>query len=161
MPMLDQTAAIMTAKLTPPRLDQSVADANSFAALPLPAGFVFPKDEYRRQKLQEYLNALPIGIQESIRSAIYLALTSVPPKPMTFKWAGAYDYKIEHTETYDTYHSPKSPGVIGITLYGRYPDDPHPLAAYLSPPGGRRASSSKRTAKGAPKPAKRRPSKRS
>ncbi len=165
MPMLDTATAKMTAKMTPPELNNSVAEAGKFAALPLPADFVYPGNANQglRTKLQAYLDALPGGIQETLRATIYLALTSNPPKPMNFKWEGAYDYKIEFTETFDTYQSPRTAGVIGVTLSGRYPDDPHPLAAQIAPPHvrGKRQASSRRAAKGSPRPARRKPAKRS
>lgn len=161
MPMLNKSTAKMTAKMTPPELNNSVTEADKFAALPLPADFVFPDraDRILRTKLQAYLDALPLGIQETIRATIYMALTSNPPKPMSFTWAGAYDYKIEFTETFDTYQSPRTAGVMCVTLSGRYPDDPHPLADAIAPPQSRGARS-RRSTKGSPKPAKRKPSKR-
>lgn len=165
MPMLNKATAKMTARMTPPELNNSVAEAEKFAALPLPADFIFPDraDRILRTKLQAYLDALPLGIQETIRATVYMALRSDPPKQMNFVWAGAYDYKIEFTETFDTYQSPRTAGVIGVTLSGRYPDDPHPLASQIAPPQGRggRTSSSKRSSKGAPNPAKRKSSKSS
>jgi hypothetical protein len=162
MPMLDQATDIMSQKFSASNINQAVADAPLFAALPLPASYVYPapNQAMRRQMLQAYLDALPPGIQENIRATIYFALTSRPPRPMKFRWAGAYDYKLEFVETYDTYYSPRTPGVISLTLHGRYPDDPHPLSDRMKPQE-RRASTSRRSATGSPKPAKRKASKRS
>jgi hypothetical protein len=159
MPMLDQASAIMSTKLSAANIAEYVADAPKFAALPLPAGFIYPNDTVRRPMLQAYLDGLPIGIQESIRSTIHFALTSDPPKPVAVRWEADYDYRLEHHETFDTYNSPRSAGVITLVLRGRYPDDPHPLADRIQPRAGRAAS--RRAAKGASKPAKRKASKRS
>jgi hypothetical protein len=160
MPMLNEATTIMTAKMSSANIAASVASAPKFQALPLPADFVYPNDAPRRKLLQNYLNGLPIGMQETIRAAIFHSLTSVPPRPMQFSWSGAYDYKLEINETYDTYYSPRTPGVMGIILNGRYLDDPHPLADHLSQ-SRRAGASSKRAAKDSPRPAKRRPSKKS
>jgi len=132
----------------------AAADAHSFAALPLPAGVVYPNNPVRRAKLQAYLDGLPPGIQESIRAVIYMALNRNPPKPVAFLWRGGYDYRLEVDETFD---AGPTVGTVGITLVGRYPDDPHPIARQAR--SGR--SSSKRAAKGAPRPAKRKASKKS
>lgn len=163
MPMLDEATTVMSMKMSSPNVAATAADATLFAQLPLPAAYIYPDDALKRRLLQVYLNALPPGIQETIRATIYFALTSKPPRPIKFGWAGAYDYKLELTETYDTFHSPRTPGVIGLTLHGRYPDDPHPLADRIAAQGvaSGRSSSSKRGGKGGAKPTKRKASKRS
>lgn len=165
MPWLDETTDIMSSKMSATNINQEVVNASLFApgaASTLPAGYVYPNaaDAAKRQRLQDYLDALPPGIQENIRAAIYFALTSNPPKPMKFRWVGAYDYKVEFVETYDAYYPHRSPGVISLTLYGRYPTDPHPLQKFMKPRGRDAASSSKRAA-ASPKAAKRKSPKRS
>lgn len=159
MPMLNESTIIISQKCAPGTINQTAKEAHLFASLPLPAQFVYPNSPLRRDKLQAYLDALPLGIQEGIRAALFHALSSDPPRPLTFTWAGAYDFKLEHIETFDTYNSPRTAGIIGLTLYGRYPDDAHPLKDNIRQSSSR--SSSKRAAKSSPKPAKRRPSKRS
>lgn len=160
MPMLNESTIIISRKCSPDTVGATSEEAELFASLPLPAQFVYPDSRLRREKLQAYLDALPLGIQEAIRAAMYHALSSNPPRPLTFTWVGAYDYKLEHVETFDTYNSPRTAGIIGLTLHGRYPDDRHPLADQIHQSGAR-TPSSKRAAKSSPKPAKRRPSKRS
>lgn len=160
MPMLNETTIIITKKCSPDTIGQTSDEAHLFEMLPLPAQFVYPDSRLRREKLQAYLDGLPLGIQEGIRAALYHALTSNPPRPLTFTWVGAYDYKLEHVETFDTYNSPRTAGIIGLTLHGRYPDDAHPLADQIHQSGSRKPST-KREAKASPQPAKRRPSKRS
>ena len=158
MPMLNQASAILSTKMSQANISATAAaEAHSFAALPLPADVVYPNNPARRAKLQAYLDALPPGIQESIRATIYFALKSNPPKPVAFAWRGGYDYRLEMDETYD---AGPTVGTIGITLVGRYPDDPHPILAAVAHAGSGK-SSSKRAARGAPRPAKRRASKRS
>jgi hypothetical protein len=157
--MLDQASAIMSAKLSAANIGEYVSDAEKFASLPLPADFVYPTDATRRSMLQAYLDGLPVGLQESMRSTIHFALISEPPKPVAVRWEADYDYRLEHHETFDTYSSPRSTGVITLVLRGRYPDDPHPLADRIQPRAG--VASSRRAAKGASKPAKRKASKRS
>jgi len=158
MPMLNQASAILSTKMSQANISTTAtADAHSFASLPLPADVVYPNNQVRRAKLQAYLDGLPLGIQESIRATIYFALKSNPPKPVAFMWRGGYDYRLEIDETFD---AGPTVGTIGITLVGRYPDDPHPLATTIQAAQSG-ASSSKRRTKGAPRPAKRRASKRS
>lgn len=162
MPMLNHASAKLSTKLSEANIvATAAAEAHKFASLPLPADFVYPDDATRRDKLQAYLNGLPPGIQESIRATIYMALTSNPPKPVSFAWRGGYDYRLEMDETFDAYIPFATPGTIGITLVGRYPDNTHPLAAVMQPLQLRTASLSKRAAKGSPKPAKRKASKKS
>jgi hypothetical protein len=43
---------------------------------------------------QTYLNGLPSGLQEVLRSVIYHALTASPPIPVSFSWAPAYDNEL-------------------------------------------------------------------
>jgi hypothetical protein len=164
MPMLDQATDIMSSKFSATNINQEVVNAPLFApGNSLDASYVYPNpgDAVKRKMLQDYLDALPPGIRENIRATIYFALTSRPPRPMKFRWVGAYDYKVEFVETYDTFYSPRTPGVISLTLHGRYPNDPHPLLQYMKPHGRGAAAASKRAATGSPSPAKRKPSRKS
>jgi len=106
--------------------------------------------------LQGYLDALPSGIHEALRGVMYEALRASPPTPIVFNWEAAYDYGLHITQTPDTV---MTPGVISITLRGRYPDDDHPLSEAMAEFARSRAkakSSGKRS-----KPAKRKASTKS
>jgi hypothetical protein len=157
MPMLNQAVTVINTKLGPTQIGQTAALGSPFAALPLPAGFVFANPPLRAA-LQTYLNSLPLGMQEMLRATLHHALTKQPPTPVVMLWEAAYGYEIKVTETPD---APHSRGMIGIVLRTRYADDLVPVvpSPIYSRPGSK--SPSKRAAKGAPRPAKRRPSKRS
>jgi hypothetical protein len=70
-----------------------------------------------------FIEHMPGGIQESIRSIIYYALNTTPPTLLTFAWAPAYDWQLTTWQVVE----PK-PANSGITLLinSRYPNDPLP-----------------------------------
>jgi hypothetical protein len=76
-----------------------------------------------REIFEVYITRLPGAIQETIRSSVYLALSSTPVTLVSFGWAPGYDYEINlwHIVEPKTQHSG-----ISILLKSRYPDDPHP-----------------------------------
>ena len=73
-----------------------------------------------------YLDSLPPGIHEGLRSVTHSALTTQPrPVAITFAWAPAYDFELTVWQAPDT---KSSRGGITVLLRSRYPDDKHPLA---------------------------------
>jgi len=73
-----------------------------------------------------YLDRLPRGIHEALRSVIYSALTTRPrPVSITFAWAPAYDFELTIWQAPDTRISR---GGITVLLRSRYPDDKHPVS---------------------------------
>jgi len=76
------------------------------------------------QMFRRFVQLLPGGFQESMRSIIYYCLRSDPPVLINFAWAPAYDFELTIWEAVE----PK-PLVSGITmlLKTRYPDDAHPM----------------------------------
>jgi hypothetical protein len=125
MPALNATVFKLNAKFDPTNVGITAADADRFApGTQLQASFVFPNDAQLRRVLQRYLDALPSGIHEALRAMMHSALTANPPTPMVFNWEAAYDFGITITQTPDTV---MTPGVISVTIRGRYPDDDHPL----------------------------------
>jgi len=61
---------------------------------------------------QGYLDSLPGGVKETLRSVIYYARTSTPPVPITFAWAPAYDTGVTVWEP---------PCAITVLFQSRYP----------------------------------------
>lgn len=61
---------------------------------------------------QAYLDSLPGGVRETLRSLIHYALTSDPLVPITFAWAPAYDTGITIWEP---------PCGITVLFQSRYP----------------------------------------
>jgi hypothetical protein len=72
----------------------------------------------------QYLHRMPGGIQETIRSVIYHALSTKPPTQVTFAWAPGYDYEVTVWQAPDTR---TSRGGITVLIKSRYPNDKHPL----------------------------------
>jgi hypothetical protein len=115
--MLDDGMFLLNAKFAPDQVRVTSAEAEKFApGHKLPADLVF-KGGHLKRRLQEYLDTLPSAIQEGIRSTLYSALTSDPPRPVLFKWEAAYDNELRITQTPDT----SVRGSIGLTLRSRYP----------------------------------------
>lgn len=157
MPAMNATVFKLNDKFAPGRVGATVAEIVAFSSgATLDASFAFPDEPGLRKVLQRYLDALPHGIHEALRATIHAALSANPPTPMVFNWEAAYDFGLHITQTPDTV---MTPGVISVTLRGRYPDDDHPLSdaiaefAAASSKSIRRAKSSK--------PAKRKASKKS
>lgn len=157
MPALNATVFRLNDMFNPTGAANTAADALEMFAPGerLQASFVFPRDAQLRRVLQTYLDALPSGIHEALRGVIYEALRADPPTPIVFNWEAAYDYGLTITQTPDTV---MTPGVISITLRGRYPDDDHPLSEAMAEFARSRSakSSGKRS-----KPAKRKASTKS
>jgi hypothetical protein len=75
--------------------------------------------------LSAHVDTFPGSIKESVRAAIYYALTSKPPIMITWAWQAAYDFELDVWEIVEP-----APNLSGITLLikSRYPEDPHPNA---------------------------------
>jgi hypothetical protein len=58
------------------------------------ASLLAPKGSKLEIGFQSYLDNLPGGCAEILRSVIYYALTTTPPTPVTFAWAPAPEYEI-------------------------------------------------------------------
>lgn len=157
MPAMNATVFKLNDKFNPTSARTTAADIDLFApGRQLQASFVFPNDPLLRRVLQKYLDSLPSGIHEAVRAVIYKALSTNPPTPMVFNWEAAYDYGLTITQTPDTV---MTPGVISVTLRGRYPDDDHPLSDAMAE-FARARSKGKASGKSS-KPAKRKASKKS
>jgi hypothetical protein len=83
-------------------------------------------DRPARRAWLRYLDRLPPGIHEGLRSVIYSALSTRPrPVAITFAWAPAYDFELTIWQAPDTR---SSRGGITVLLRSRYPDDRHPVS---------------------------------
>jgi hypothetical protein len=69
---------------------------------------------------REFIDSWPPALQETIRAAIYSALTRKPRIPVTFSWAPGYDFEVSIWEAAGTQ---RTMGGITIHLRSRYPDD--------------------------------------
>ena len=69
---------------------------------------------------------IPPSIQESLRGAIFLALSSDPPLLINWAWAPAYDYELN---VWHIVEPAPAPSGITLLLRTRYPDDPRPAQA--------------------------------
>jgi hypothetical protein len=81
-------------------------------------------EEIREQWIH-FLDSMPRGIEEALRSVMFYALSTSPPTEITFAWAPAYDFELGIWHAPDT---AKTKGGITILIRTRYPDDRHPLA---------------------------------
>jgi len=79
-------------------------------------------DPVLNRALRNYLQGMPGGISETLRSAIHYALGS--NTNVTFAWAPSYDWEITVWQAPDT---AQTKGGITVLIKSRYPDDAHPL----------------------------------
>lgn len=157
MPVINATVFRLNDKFNPANVRRTTDSARLFEqGNGLDAGFVFPTEPQLRTILQNYLDRMPLSIHEALRAVMRQALISDPPTPVVFNWEAAYDWSLNITHTPDTV---MTPGVVTVTLRGRYPGDDHPLLEDMLDYARSRVPSSK--SKGARKPAKRKASKRS
>ncbi len=156
MPAMNATVFKLNDKFAPGRLGVTAAEIGAFSpGARLDASIAFPDEPALRRVLQRYLDALPRGIHEALRATIHAALSANPPTPMVFNWEAAYDFGLHITQTPDTV---MTPGVISVTLRGRYPDDDHPLSDAIAEFAASSRSARKERSS---KPAKRKASKKS
>jgi len=90
----------------------------------LGAGIVIDSTMALHAEWIKYLDIIPGGLQEAIRSIINYALSTSPPTQITFAWAPGYDYELSVWQAPDTR---TSRGGITVLIKSRYPDDKHPL----------------------------------
>ena len=95
MPMLQAFLNDLNRKFSNEQIAQSAREAKAFApGKGLDAGFVGQKSAAARKVVQAYLNKMPDQLSESVRGAIYSALTAKQPKPITFAWVPGYDFQV-------------------------------------------------------------------
>jgi hypothetical protein len=124
---------------------------------PLRTDIVFPRDQALGDQFQEYIDSMPGAVRETIRGAIYHALSASPPSLMTFMWSPAYDFDVTVAQFPDT---TTGAGAITVHVRGRYPSDANTVREIYRAQA--LADAEPRSAKmGSPKPAKRKASKRS
>jgi hypothetical protein len=81
-------------------------------------------DEIREQWIR-FLDSMPRGIEEGLRSVMYHALSTSPPTEIAFAWAPGYDFELSIWQAPDT---AKTRGGITVLFRTRYPDDQHPVS---------------------------------
>jgi hypothetical protein len=97
----------------PDRIDAFAKNAGAFApGQPLDVRALSGVPRSLGRTFQGYLDGLPGGVRETLRSVIYYALTSSPPVPITFAWAPAYDTGVTIWEP---------PCGITVLFQSRYP----------------------------------------
>ncbi len=160
MPAREGTLFKLADAFGPARIDQTAANAADFApGQPLSADVFYRRNSADHDGLTAYLAVMPSAVKEVIRATLYHALTSSPASPVLFAWRPAYYFLVSVAQLPATQ---EREGAIMLTLEGPFPDDPNSAArSYgVSPARGGRGSR-KPSRSGAPKPARRNPSKRS
>jgi hypothetical protein len=164
MPIIDRTVTRLNDLFSPEKIHITAPLHRSRFApgKGLDVSFVFDDDPEAKEVLEAYVETIPAGIAEGYRATCYQALTE-PLTPVVFTFAPAYDFELRLTHTANTV---KTPGVITLTLRGRYANDPHPLEkamrkARQARPVGEDRKSSRSRARGERKSAKRKASKKS
>ena len=95
------------------RIEGFAENADAFApGQSLDVGALGDNLGYVGTAFQGYLDSLPGGVRETLRSIIYYALKSDPPVPITFAWAPAYDAGVTIWE---------APCAITVLCQSRYP----------------------------------------
>ncbi|HRK64532.1 MAG TPA: hypothetical protein PLN53_09070 [Terricaulis sp.] len=161
MPMVNDLALNMNAAFsnTASLAATAATHAPAYAPgqLPLSPNLVYPTDPVKRAHLGAYLNIMPRCVQETIRATIYYALTHNPPLPLVFSWGSSVSFSARVSQLPNAVDGE---GLIYLAVSGPFPSDVPRVYfehAYVSPMG----AASKLSSKGAPRPAKRRPSSRS
>jgi hypothetical protein len=157
MPAREGTVFKLVDGFGPANIEQTAANAADLApGQSLSADFFYRRGSNDHDGLNAYLAVMPSAVKEVIRATLYHALTTTPPTPVLFMWRPAYYFAASVGQWPATEHRE---GAITLTVEGPFPDDPNsPARSYpVSPVGGSRKPSSK----GAPRPANRKPSKRS
>jgi len=132
MPALQTTAAYLNAAFGPENIGGIAGSRNAFApGKTLSSGLSAVLDKHTPffNALVPYIDNLPGSIQESLRSTIFHALSTVPPTHMTFAWAPGYDFELTIWHAPDT---SATRGGITVLLKSRYPSDAHPIARRAS-----------------------------
>lgn len=158
MPMLNSLASNFNAQFLPTTIALTASKAAFFApGKPLKADFVYPSNTAYHAALTGYLTVMPGTVKETIRATIYYALTQTPPVGITFVWTTAPQFAASVAQ-----NPPTRTGDGAITLFvqGPFPSEVPSIwqATHL---GYDEAPSLKSAKRGSPRPAKRRPSRRS
>src|ERR1700748_1517573 len=82
MPMLQAFVNDLNRRFSNAEIAQAAREAKAFApGNGLDAGFVVKKNSASYKVVQRYLDKMPASLSESVRGAIYGALTAKQPKP--------------------------------------------------------------------------------
>jgi len=138
MPALQTVLGQLNTAFSRDEIDKLVEKKEMFApGKPLAAGVVVQSRMALFKQWSDYLNHIPMSMQEAIRSIIYYALSTKPAIQITFAWAAGYDYELTIWHAPDTR---ATKGGITILIKSRYPDDAHPVSGSAAPAtsGGRR-----------------------
>jgi hypothetical protein len=116
MPAFQACLAEVNGNFHKSRIDKLTRRADEFArpGARLKAEHVLePSSEYAKP-LDKWLDQLPPAHQEMLRAVVHHAVTSDPPRHVTFAWATAYDYEVTVWDM---------PCGITVLLKSRYPGD--------------------------------------
>ena len=114
MPMLHKSLRGLNRKFDHDRIEEFSQHADEFAyGKQLNVALIAPKGKLRKV-FENYVQRMPEAMRESIRSMMFLALSSKPPKPMSFSWSPAYEFEL-------TVWQPDCN--ITVHLKGPYPDE--------------------------------------
>jgi len=128
MPALQATTGYLNRAFGRESIRGTAGSRDAFApGKKLSSGFssILEKQTPLFKALVPYVDGLPGSLQESLRSAIFYALSTTPPTQMTFAWAPGYDFELTIWHAPDT---SATPGGITVLLKSRYPSDAHPIA---------------------------------
>jgi hypothetical protein len=158
--MLESTAFRLARKFGPEGIDDTVASAADLRpGEELTADFLFSPRSQEHAALTAYLGLMPPAVKETIRAALFHALSAKPAVPVLFAWRPAYYFAASVSQWPAT---ETRQGAITLTVEGPFPRDANsPVHAYSMLPRSTRGSSRKPSSKGAPRPASRSPSRRS
>lgn len=78
-----------------------------------------PEKNELNQLLAAYIELMPGGFQETLRTVIHYALERDPQVLLNFSWAPGYDFELSMWEIVEP---PEHNSAIHLLLKGRYPD---------------------------------------
>jgi hypothetical protein len=121
MPMLHAVMCDLNARFSPDQIDGAAALASSLRqGQPLydaVADFVAKPGTVKHRVSRTFVRNMPEGMRETLRGAVFFALSSSPPTPVNFAWAPAYDYELQIWYP---------PCAISVLIKSRYPEDKRP-----------------------------------
>jgi hypothetical protein len=127
MPALQTAIGHLNHAFSRQQIRQTVKKRRAWAAgKKLAAGVVMHSKTAVHQPWLEFLDTIPVSLQEAVRSVIHHALSQTPPVHITFAWAPSYDFEVSIWDSPDTR---ATRGGITILIKSRYPHDTHPLKA--------------------------------
>jgi hypothetical protein len=154
--MLESVTMKLNDAFSPANISATAGKIADFApGKPLSADFVYRAGSEENEAFAAYLALMPEAVKEVIRAAMQHAMSS--GAPMMFRWQPAYYFNVSVTQWPAT---KQRQGAVAMTIEGPLPGDQNSVVRNYSmlPPAGASRKVSKR---GAPKPASRKPSKRS